>query len=245
MLSVDTRAKPVLFRPGGRDDGSWKAEPQCVLGDGERLLDRFCEALSLAANTYVNRNGQWMDYGDLTAFGFRKSGLSAGTLQLDTPALSTIRLDQRTLGRAWDIHRLRHRGAKNQNSVGTAIDRWMRSMNPRARFSDQFIELRIALEALFLDGFRGELRFRLALHGALDLESTSARREACFRLLQKAYDLGSTAVHTGFVKQTEAHLKVLHDARDACREGILKRLARGSTPDWRQLVLGHPAGGST
>ena len=146
-------------------------EPRSVLGDGRNVIDRHCEALSLATGAYVSRDGLWMDYGDLTAFGFRRSGVSSGPWQPKTPTLSQVRLDQTTLEQAWNIHRLRNRDS-NRRVAGMAILRWMRSVNPHIGITDQFIELRIALETLYLDSPQGELRFRLAIHGAWDLGST-------------------------------------------------------------------------
>lgn len=120
--------------------------------------------------------------------------------------------------------------------MNVAIARWARSMAEGTRFSDRFIELRVALEALYLDIDRDELRFRLATYGAWDLGTTPERREAYFKVLRDAYDLGSKAVHNGFVKRNESTVRVLQQGQLACREAILKRLERGSIPNWRQLV---------
>ena len=123
--------------------------------------------------------------------------------------------------------------------VETVIDRWMSSMAETTRLSDRFIELRVALEALYLDVERDELRFRLATYGAWDLGSAPARREAYHKVLKEAYDMGPKAVHTGFVEENASTLRVLAEGRRVCREGILKRLERGKAPDWLQLVLVH------
>ena len=223
VMSVDTRAKPVLFRPESWDDASRKVNPRSVLGDGRYVFDRFCESLSLAAGAYVNRTGLWMDYGDLTAFSFQKASVIAGLFQHETIHWK-VGLGQRTLERAWDNYKLRNRSSKNRHSTEKAIDRWMRSMNPDARLVDRFIELRIVLETLYLDKSKGALSYRVAARGARDLGSTPTCRKAYKKILKKAYKLCSRAIHHGSVEKTETNLNVLHDAQKACREGILKRL---------------------
>ena len=137
VMSVDTRAGPVFNRPRDWDDWGTQVEARWVLGDWEGSLDRFCESLSLAAGAHVSRSGQWLDYGDLRAFGFRHSGLGGGVRPRETTRRDKVHLDQRTLERAWDIHRLRMRNWKNRKPSDTAIDRWLRSMNPRARLADR------------------------------------------------------------------------------------------------------------
>ena len=241
VMSVDTRAGPVFNRPRGWDDLGTQVEARWVLGDWEDSLDRFCESLSLAADAHVNRSGQWFDYGDLRAFGFQHSGLGGGVRPRETTR-DKVHLDQTALERAWDIHRLRMRNSKNRKPSDTAIDRWLRSMNPRARLADQLIELRVAMETLYLDGGDGELKFRLAIRGAWDLGSTPAEREAYYEILKKAYGLCSRAIHKGFVKETEPNLRVLHNAQKACRKGILKRLSHHRSPNWLPLVLGGRQG---
>lgn len=82
VISIETSAAPVLFRLEASSGLQRNVRPQCVLCEGERLIDEFCEALSLAANARVHRKGMWMDYGDLTSFGFTESGLSAGPFEV-------------------------------------------------------------------------------------------------------------------------------------------------------------------
>ena len=238
VMSVDTCAGPALFLPEGRENRKQKIRPWCVLGDGDRLLDSFCESLSLAVNYCVQRKWVWMDYGDLTAFGFGRSGLSGGPGYAGD-IWSKVLLDQKVLDRAWEIHSKRRQGSKKTRRLETSIDRWMKSKDKSSRLSDRFIELRIALEALYLDGDRAELRFRLATNGAWDLGATPSQREAYHKVLRSTYDVASQAVHTGHVKEEESNMILLEKGQNACRKGILKRLGRNGAPDWLRLVLGH------
>ena len=81
-----------------------------------------------------------------------------------------------------------------------------------------------------------EMRFRLALFGAWHLGKSFERRKKIRKVLRDAYDIASGAVHTGEAPQG-AHEK-LKEARNYCRDGILKLLAVGAPEDWGDLILG-------
>ncbi len=120
-----------------------------------------------------------------------------------------------------------------------ALDRWRRSKRATLPV-DAYIELRIALEALYLKDFAdensGELRFRLALMGAWHLTEDPEERRSIRKTLRDAYDTASGAVHTGEIK--DEHRVKLSDVQDLCRRGILKLLREGPPQDWGDLVLG-------
>ena len=61
--------------------------------------------------------------------------------------------------------------------------------------------------------------------------------------LRKAYDVASKAVHTGSIGDSSRILffknqKLLSDAQDLCRRGILKLIQEDFPSDWGALVLG-------
>ena len=118
-----------------------------------------------------------------------------------------------------------------------AIRRWMNSKRPESSLADRFIELRIALEALYLDGKSNtEMAFRLATHGALYAGGTIEERRRNHETLRKAYNQSSRAVHAGTLKDSSEN--VLKKAQELCREGIIKRLREGDVPDWSDMILG-------
>lgn len=129
------------------------------------------------------------------------------------------------------------RGADRKLRI--AVDRWRRSKRATHPV-DAYIELRIALEALYLKDFAdensGELRFRLSLMGAWHLSADPEERRSIRKTLRDAYDTASGAVHTGQIK--DEHRVRLSDAQDLCRRGILKLLREGPPQDWGNLVLG-------
>ena len=118
----------------------------------------------------------------------------------------------------------------------------MRSKDDEAEFVDRFIDLRIALESLYLKDFPNEtsqeMRFRLSLFGAWHLGADQAERSNIRKQLRQAYDTASGAVHSGGVERTPENERLLADAQRLCREGILKLLADGAPRDWGDLILG-------
>ena len=144
-------------------------------------------------------------------------------------------LTEQHLREAWDIQS--RRNVSEDGGVGMAISRWVNSTRPEASLADRFIELRIALEALYLDRNRNtEMGFRLATHGALYAGGTIEERRRNHETLRKAYDQSSRAVHAGTLKDSSE--AVLEKAQDLCREGIVKRLRGGDAPNWSDLILG-------
>ena len=246
VLSVDSKAKPALFRPayGERPTLSAKTiRPSWALGDSS--LNAFCESLSLACNHCVRSNWIWSDYGDLTAFSFGRMSIVA--LKHVGDQGDKQPLQQGDLKCAWDIHRKRFFDEKREQRLGTAITRWARSKQPESESGllDSFIDLRIALEALYLgdqkgdESYRGEMRFRLSLYGAWHLGSHPTQRSKYRKTLRDAYDRASCAVHAGTVKDTPENRETLAAAQNLCRQGILKRLFEGPPkPDWSELIMG-------
>ena len=114
----------------------------------------------------------------------------------------------------------------------------MKSKSSELSFLDQFIELRIALEALYLDSPEGELRFRLASHGSWHIGKNVEERKRYYQTLLQMYKLASNAVHGGEIKKNKKNEELLKGAQDLCQKGILKRLREKATPNWGNLILG-------
>ena len=246
MMSVETRVSPVFFRPEVGEGQKHNVKPICVLGDKPLVFERFCESLSLAVDDHVRHKWMWPDYGDALAFGFREAWARSGSNDAGY-SWPKVRLSQKILNDTLKIHRMRNRCGQDAGRLETSIGRWVKSKDgtPLTSLEDRFIELRIALEALYLDNDQGELGFRLATNGAWDLGSTFSQREAYHELLRETYHLSSRAIHGGSVKSTEANRKLLREAQAACRTGILRQLKRPGSPDWRRIVLGDKRKGSS
>ena len=121
----------------------------------------------------------------------------------------------------------------------TAIRRWIRSIRPDLEETDQFIDLRIALEALYLGSDTGGQTFRLALTGAWHLGNDVSERKKIQEILKRFYRAASNVVHGEAINREKGDLKWLEEARNVCRLGILKIIEEKNQPDWNELLLGQ------
>ncbi len=119
--------------------------------------------------------------------------------------------------------------------LNVTIDRWVRSYEDMV-LVDKFIDLGIALDSLYLDGIRDELRFRLALHAAWHLGTNVAERERLMSDFRKVYDLKSSAVHSGSVEDTKTARDVLSRAQEFCRWAIINIISHRRFPDWNKKL---------
>jgi Apea-like HEPN len=114
--------------------------------------------------------------------------------------------------------------------------------------TDKAIDLGIALEAILLHGKdrieQGEHKYRAAMRGATFLGGSRDERTAVFNLLKDAYDLRSSAVHTGRLVKKKIRgmsaAEILSAAAAKCAALAGKLIERGSFPDWeREYVVGN------
>ena len=259
VASLRTCAKPAFFHP----DNLKGVKIATASGLG---FPQVCTALSLVQNTHIEARFYWNDYLELSAlclspsldtWSFSNSGnsssLPVGTaLEFDfendekivvLPDESISNIDPEelrdTIEAVADV---------NSRELNLAIERWSRSKRSMSRLEDSFIDLRIALEALFLKDFTNEysqeMRFRLALFGAWYLGADVQERQTIRKTLRDAYDSASGVVHGGDLKgdkeSHEADRELLSSAQDLCRRGILKLIRKGmpSSEDWGNLILG-------
>ena len=247
VLSLAMSASPALFRPKTGD-----SEATVRLHTEKDInITIVCEALSLQANCHVSQSFLWIEYEEAAPFSLNEwKTWSLGTNSFERARWKRINYQTRavTLERDDDVSIVSLDEDKVMQTIEAlqsadgklriAVDRWKRSKRSNARLEDQYIDLRIALEVLYLDD-QAELGFRLATNGAWDLGTTPSRREAYYSVLRSAYKVASEAVHTGRVKKPKSSLVLLEKAQNACRKGILKRLGRNGTPNWLRLILGY------
>ena len=108
---------------------------------------------------------------------------------------------------------------------------------------DRYIDLRIALEALYLEDFPDErttqeMRFRLALFGAWHLGDNFKERQSIRKKLRDSYAMASAAVHGGPIAYDAKSRELLSDGQGLCRKGIQKVLRQGLPENWGDLILG-------
>ncbi len=258
VLSIDCTASPALFRP--QTDESGKNVQAAAIPNVD--IDTVCQVLSLECDSQVEAGFYWHDYQELAAFFliYNNSSWSLGTehfrhrlpgwsLNTDfTTGVTTLSIENQSIPDLAETQlrsTLRALG-KLDSKTRMAVSRWMKSKDSSENLADRFIDLRIALESLYLKNYpnkyRQEMGFRLALFGAWYLGTDFGDRKRILERLRKAYGAASGAVHGGDLDFTAENQKLLSDGQDLCRRGILKLLKEGPPPDWGDLILGAEDG---
>ena len=236
VLSIECEAGPALYCPSEGETQFINLNHIWAGGQINSLsVDSFCEAMSLSCNGCIQRKFLWYDFGNLREFLSVQSGMS----WTDAPHFGgATNFNQEHFEFARKIHNVRSTKENSKPNLNTAISRWIKSKSSNSPFTDQLIDLRITLEALFLDNSKGEARFRLASHGAWYISQSADERKQNFQTLKQIYDLASRAVHGGNVKINDENEKLLEKAQDICRRGILMRLEERTEPMWNDLIMG-------
>ena len=240
-LCVDVSATLAIARPDQANtslDESFFPDPLLM------------QALSLACNASVDPIHHWIrldsHFGALT-------GCQVGHAMTPHPLHSrttTRRLRPVALTQEHvDCARRLHDGLLKQSGdqrLRVAIERWQGSNTLSGNTVNGAIDIRIALEALFAPTTsKAELGHRIALRGAWYLGNNPDDRIRYHRIFKGAYDMCSRAVHSGSLRHGKASTsdvsRLLDEARNACRESLIKRLDEDRQLDddaWTALVLG-------
>ena len=251
VLSLAMSASPALFHPK-----SSTAEKKALSYTEKGInIDFVCDALSLQANCFVSQSFMWTEYEEAAPFSlkdwqtwslgtdsFERARWKTTTDKLET-GVATLERDDDVPIVSPDESDVMHTIEALQSAdkkLRIAVDRWKRSKRPNARAEDRYIDLRTALEVLYLKDFvnenSGEMRFRLSLFGAWYLGANLDERRSIRKALRDAYDTASGAVHSGEILYNK--MLNLKEAQDLCRQGILKLLSEGAPEDWGDLILG-------
>ena len=243
ILTIPTFIQPMLYKPpdnGRRKFGDWshlRAEARWGTSGnrGEFNWKNFCESLSVVLDQIIILHCIWSFQDEADAF---FGGNLYPSRRIVLPTVTYIAdVTREDLERAFFVYKQRNRKGRERLSV--AISRWNRIHNIGTTKLDNFIDLRIALETLFMGGARQELGYRLASHGAWYLGKTGNERRTLFKDLKDFYNVSSAIVHTGTHKKSrKEEVEMLKRIGDICREGILKRCEEGAEPDWTNIVLG-------
>ena len=213
------------------------------------------QAVSLACDSYLAPVWDWfiVDHGLAALTGCNAMFANDATLNRPRHANAHSHAATLTQGHV-DLARVLHEKLVAQpfdSRSEIAFGRWHNSKAhkrpPRGSFTDELdvvndaIDIRIALEALFAGGGNAELAHRIALRGAWYLGEDAEERDRYFKTLKKVYNLCSRAVHTGRLKHDNAAIDLLDQARDVCRNALIRHVTEGVQPNddyWHTLVLG-------
>ena len=235
-VSIACEATPPLWAPREKRaplKGTWTTRKLSGWP-----VEQFCQALTLSCNRFVSWRLWWFDFGDLVAFNPGRSSISDGPFHSYDSMKTEFSSAQLSQSHFEDTFDLLTKLEAAKGKLDVAIGRWNRSKRRDITLSDKHIELRIALEALYLSGIEDELGFRLATRGAWHLGANFEERKEYRKILHAVYDRASKAIHASTKAFTEKDREHLANAQDLCRRGILKRLEESEMPDWNDLILG-------
>jgi len=107
-------------------------------------------------------------------------------------------------------------------------------------FSDQAIDLGIALESLLLHDLKEhtELSYRISLRGAWLIGKDVADRAEIQKVLRDLYALRSGAVHSGFIESTPKNTATLRRGAQICQSLVRRVIELKCKVDWQRAVLG-------
>ncbi len=231
-MTVNHGARSGLFRDSEADPGEWDE-----VSSPYRSILSLSDSLSIACDNYVTWTLAWSESEDWRAFGQNERLVLQNHSQYGRRNVVTLTSDVALLLRDTLSKKLHVTDGAPQY-LNVAIGRWARSKRP-VGLADQLIDLRIALEALYLDNdVQGELSFRLATRVAWHLGQNADERLKYQMIVRDAYSLASRIIHGRVVKLTREEKDLLATAQDLCRRGILKILDAGEKPNWNKLILG-------
>lgn len=255
VLEVKASTSPALFAPPQSNDEYTCVHLHTSTALGGVSLNTFFLALSLVCNRQVGLAWSWNDFGDAGAFdtGERSSlvgpGMSTELLgKGQTHHLSTKitelrsyeppapNLCEKGLRRAWDLRGELQRRIDADQRFRTAVTRWAKAASPGVLDPDRVIDLRIALESLYISSSEGELGFRLSITGARHLETSLVERRAIRKTLIDFYRVASQVIHGAPLKKGK-HVSLIDRATKLCRDGILKIVEERNQPDWTDFLL--------
>ena len=244
LILVDLTVQPMFANPASLalPDEVFQRRQVCTeLPDFN--VPQFCEALSLANNGPIACVADWIQIDPDAIFNPRWPYTGPEYhYPLAARSRGSVTATPDSVEEAVSLYQTRKSlSAGPDEALKVPIKRWIKSKADQS-LPDRFIDLRIALESLYLRDFLNEssqeMRFRLSLFGAWHLGSELGERRSIRKRLREAYDVASGSVHTGVISETEEKRKLLSDAQELCRRGILKLLREESPPDWGDLILG-------
>ncbi|SFY17438.1 MULTISPECIES: HEPN domain-containing protein [unclassified Pseudomonas] len=111
--------------------------------------------------------------------------------------------------------------------------------------SEAAVLLRTSLESLFLDNDSGELSHRLSIRAALLTGGAIEERLATYRMIKKAYEHGSAAVHRGKISSKKPNeVERILEKTAAIAKHAIKMYLSNPFDDWLTLELGGELQGS-
>lgn len=253
LMELDVLTQPEFFVPTPSEGEEVTLHTRTPLG--ESSLETFFLSFSLVCNRRVGSAWSWNDDLDASAFrAQRNSGLASSTTmkvrmlsglshdllsgitELEPPDLPAPNMSEFDVRKAWELRGELQRLMNGDQRFNTAVTRWAKAVSPEASDADRAIDLRIALEALYIDSNQGEVGFRLSLTGARHLATNLDEREDVRKSLNDFYGLASRVIH-GTSPTKSKDIRLVDKAATLCRDGILKIVEHRNRPNWTEFLL--------
>lgn len=255
-LVVGVETSYVFFKPPakGRD------APNVAITTpfGHQRIKHLATALSLVCNIYVARAWGWYDLLETKAFEgperfmalqnspkYRSRSRTYTTTDREGNTVLHWMNDQPPdatppgqIRKAWEIMPDLVNLMSQHERFKIAVERWVKASDPDATPADRMIDLRVALESLYIKSDHGELGFRLSLTGAKHLGESLEERKVIKKALNDFYGQSSRAIHgTAPDKMRAKATAITDEAANLCRKGILKVVEAKAIPDWDEILL--------
>ena len=255
-LVVDVATSSVFFKPPQKREDTPDAKVSTPFG--HQRIEQLATALSLVCNNHVARAWGWYDLLETKAFEgtepfmalqnspkyWSRSGTYTTTDRDGNTVLHWMN-DQppdatppEQIRKAWEILPDLVNLMSQHQRFKIAVERWVKASDPDATPADRMIDLRVALEALYITSDNRELGFRLSLTGANHLGEDLEERKSIKKALNDFYGQSSRAIHGTAPDKMRAKATAITDkAANLCRKGILKVVDAKARPDWDEILL--------
>ena len=231
LMAIPVSINPSFFHPEGE-----RSEHR-IDGLSVRWFrsEDYLQILSLVCNGIIQELAEWSIYGPADAIFSRRSDTSY-VKGREIPETTSV--SQNEINEAFDIYKSMPDKPSYGRLVNVPLYRWLKSKESNRPLVDRFIDLRVALDSLYVrERAQGEITLRMASAGAMHIGGSAKEKRKTFDRLKKAYGTASGGIHTGVVRETEENKKVLRKAQQICRQSIIKEFHGQEVSPWRQLVF--------
>jgi len=135
------------------------------------------------------------------------------------------------------VANLKQRDSCHRARLRVTLDRLNRAALAGFRAVDRAIELGIALESLYApDRPEGSITFALRMRAARFLGGSLAARRETFKIVNEAYRLRSSAMHTGLLENTDEVIGALQKGQSVVARS-LKKVIEGGDIVWKDFDI--------
>ena len=248
VVVMDYTVTPLFCKPARDGTDQFQEAPNSK--DAPSFdLDRFCQALSLAANSAIRSEFEWEYFDENEISMLSQTGGHRTYWGSPKPSYA---FDEYVEVSEAHIHKAKRLYECWDNldpcvheALQIPIDRWIRSKTSRDAVN-KMIDLGIALESLYLSDNPGQQSFPLRLRAAWHMGENNTERKKLLAEFKEIYKWRSNAVHKGILPKRPrvpgksiSQSDFIERAQCLCLESILRIIRDGHFPNWDDLILGE------